>query len=178
MEINRELVNDVYRNDVFFQKLKEVWDKWKNHTDKSKHIVINGEKDILLLKLTKRFTKYPDILIDQLLEVKFGCKDSFKVFLRIYRLILSKDSMSFTCKKEYIRKNTKLNRVTLDKALNELKEKNILLIDKENGSFTLTPNLCFENWNVSDDEKLAIRTNTEREIEWYDEKYIQYGNLL
>lgn len=178
MEINKDLVNDVYRNDQLFQKLKECWEKWKHHADKSKHVVQNGEGDIILLKLKSRFTKYPDILINQLLEVKFGCKDCFKVFLRLYRLILAKDSMSFKCKKEYIRKNTKLNRVTLDKALNELKDKNMILIEKQNGYFNITPNLCFENWNVSDDEKIAIRENNENEIEWYDEKYIQMGNLL
>lgn len=177
MRLDTNLLNDVYRNDEFFQKLKTAHDKWKNHNRPKKHIV-ESQKDIILLKLKVKFTKYPDILLNQLLEINFSCKECFKIFLIMYRFMLIRNNMRFKCKKEYLRKMIKIHRNVLDRGIKELNDKNMLLIEKENAYFYFTLNLCFENWNIPEYEKAIIKENNEREIEWYDDRYIQEEDIL
>lgn len=177
MRLDDNLLNNVYRSDPFFKKLKEVYDKTKNYTRRSRQIV-NNEKDLIQLKLQVKFTKYPDILINQLTEVNFRCKECFKIFLLMYRFFLKTNGMSFECKKEYLRRMIKIHRNVLERGLNELEEKNMILIERINGYFRFTLNLCFLDWNIEDCEKVRLRENIDYEIEWYQERYIQENGLL
>jgi hypothetical protein len=169
-----DLLNDVYRNDEFFLKIKEIYEKYKNHTRLPNNInhIVDNKKDIIFLRLKVNFTKFPNILINQLTEINFKCKDCFKVFLLMYRQQLKENNLTFSCKKEFLRKIIKVNRVSFERALNELQEKNMILVEKENAYFYFTLNLSFQTWNLSEDEKERILKNLEREIELYEEKYI------
>ena len=177
MSLDTNLLNNVYRLDPFFQKLKEVYEKWKNYNRKEKHIV-KSQRDIILLKLMIDFTKIPNILLTQLTEVNFSCKECFKTFIIMYRFTLVRNNMKFKCKKEYLRKMIKIHRNVLERCIRELEEKNMVLVEKENGYFYFTLNLCFENWNVQDHEKEKIKENIENEIEKYQEKYIHEEQIL
>ena len=163
-----ELLNNVYRKDIFLNKLKDIYNKTKNQRDKK---IVDIERDIFLLKIKMKFTKIPDILLNQLTEITFSCKECFKVFIHIYKITLKADEFGFKCKKEYLRKIVKLHRNVLDRAINELEEKNMVLIEKEDSLFTFIPNLSFLNWNISDSEKMNIRENIENELEWYNTKF-------
>jgi len=177
MRLDTNLLNNVYKNDPLFMKLKEIYDKWKNHNRREKHIA-KSQKDIILLKLTTDFTKIPNILINQLTEVNFSCKDCFKAFLIMYRFSLIRNNMRFKCKKEYLRKMIKVHRTGLERILKELQEKNMLFMDKSDSYFYFTLNLCFVNWEVSEYEKEQIRKNNEETIEKYDERYILDEDFL
>lgn len=177
MDLATNLLNNVYRIDSFFIKLKEVYDKWKNHHRKDKHIVDN-QKDIILLKLKKDFIKIPNILLNQLTEINFSCKECFKIFLMMYKFTLVRNTMRFKCKKEYLRKMIKIDRNSFERGIKELNEKNMLLVEKEHGYFYFTLNLCFSNWNLNEEEMMKIRENTQREIDNYQEKYIDEEEVL
>lgn len=170
-ELSNNLLNNVYRIDQLFTTFKEIYNKYKNRSN-TENKIFNNPKDIFILRLSTDFTKYPNILINQLIEVEFNCKDCFKVFLLIYRNILYRNEMCLKCKKEYIRKLTKLNRMTLDRSLKELEEKNMLLIEKIGNYFHFTLNLCFLSWNLEDSKKEIIRENIELENNKYRKKYI------
>jgi hypothetical protein len=177
MRLDTNLLNNVYRLDPFFRKLKEVYEKWKNHNIREKHIA-KSQRDLILLKLMADFTKYPNILLNQLTEINFSCKECFKVFIIMYKFTLGKNSMTVKCKKEYLRKMIKIHRNTLDVALRELQEKNMLLMEKEDGYFCFTLNLCFLNWDLPEHEMEKIRENNEKEIGKYQEKYIDEEEIL
>jgi hypothetical protein len=177
MRLDTNLLNNVYRIDPYFKILKEVYDKWKNHHRKDKHIA-DSQRDITLLRLKKDFIKIPNILINQLTEINFSCKECFKLFIVMYKFTLTRNTMTFKCKKEYLRKMIKMHRNSFNVALKELKEKNMLLMEKENGYFYFTLNLCFLNWNLPEHEMEKIRENNENEIKRYQEKYIDEEEIL
>jgi len=171
MREDSNLLNGIYRFDSVFLKLNEIYNKWKNTRRKDKHIVTN-QKDVILLRLKQNFTKYPNILLNQLTEVNFRCKDCFKVYLIMYKFMLKRNNMRFKCKKEYLRKMVKIHRNSLERVLKELEEKNMVLIEKENGYFYFTLNLSFENWLLTNKEKERIILNNEMEIRRWQERFL------
>jgi hypothetical protein len=172
-----ELLNNVYRVDPVFLKLNEIYDKWKNHNNKNKKLV-ESQKDVVLLRLKKHFTRFPNLFLNQLAEVNFSCKDCFKVYILMYKFTLKRNNMRFKCKKEYLRKMIKIHRSAFDRALDELQEKNMLLIEKDYGYFYFTLNLSFIDWDLLDDEKEVIIENNEYEMEKWEDRYLNDANVF
>lgn len=168
----------LYRDDEYFQKLKEVYDKWRNHANKKHLHIAKSEKDICLLILLKKFTLIQDVVIDCLNSINFNRKESYKLWLNIYRKCLKKKSFSITYKKEYIRRMSKIkNRVSFDRALDELISKKMLYVDKSGTYFEFTPILSFLNWEVSEYDKKEIEIRVEMDISFYDDM-IEDGGIF
>ena len=175
MRHDTELLNNVYRHDSIFLKLNEIYERRRNYR---RNKIVDNQRDIVLLRLKTDFTKIPNILMHQLTEINFRCKDCFKAYILMYKFTLTRNSMRFKCKKEYLRKMIKINRQTLNRVLIELEEKNMLLSVKENGYFYFTLNLSFDSWNLLDNEKEEIKLNNEREIEKWQIKYLDEDNIF
>lgn len=175
MRKDTELLNNIYRHDAVFLKLNEIYERRRN-TRKKK--LVDNQRDVILLRLKSDFTKIPNLMLNQLTEVDFSCKDCFKAYIVMYKFMLARNTMRFKCKKEYLRKMIKINRQTLNRILIELEEKNMLLIEKENGYFYFTLNLSFNDWNLPDNKKEIISENNERELEKWEEKYLDDDNIF
>lgn len=166
----------VYQNDEFFIKLKETYNKWKNHTDRTRHIA-NSERELYLLILLKRYTKISDIVFLNLCEVNFKSRESFKLWLVIYRRCMKKNKFSITFKKEYVKKMARIkNRMAFERALSELVSKKMINLRYEDAYFIFEPNLAFLEWDISESEKQGIRNNINREINFCQE-IIDNGRL-
>ena len=165
-----ERLLELYRRDELMMKIKEAHDKWKNHANKKTLHVANSDRDIALMKLMKKYIRIQNITLDCLNAVNFHRKEAYKLWLNIHRKCTDKNSFSITYKKEYIRRMSKIkNRVTFDRALDELIEKKMLFVEKDGTYFVFTPNLSFCQWDVHEDDIYDIKSRVEREISFYDE---------
>lgn len=161
---------DLYREDELMQKIKEAHDKWKNHANKKNLHVAGNDRDICLMKLMKKYIRIQNITLDCLNAVNFSRKETYKLWLSIHRKCTDKNSFSITYKKEYIRRMARIkNRVTFDRALDELIEKKMLFVEKDDTYFVFTPILAFCKWEVDEDDKKDIKNRVGMDISFYNE---------
>jgi hypothetical protein len=168
------LLRDVYRHDPLMQKIKEIYNKFKNIRQglDGKHIVKN-EKQIYSLDIGEKFEKNYNPFFECLLEVKFRHKDSFKLYSIIIRKIKSINSPYIKCRKSYLEKISRLDHQGFLRCLSELKEKNMLLESRDKNLFIFTPVLSPLTWKVSESELEKIEKEIKREIDRLDKKWIQ-----
>lgn len=171
---NREhydyLVTNVYRDSTFFKKLIEIFNKRASINGKKKNIA-DRMKDLLILDLNDKFQKHYLPFLDCLLRVKFNHKDSFRFYIVIRRDCLRKGRPYMRCRKMYLINQLYFDRVTLNRVIKELEEKNMLKIKKEDG-FVFTPVLDPLSWILSEEEREEIKKEVERDIKRLDEKWI------
>ena len=166
-----ESLLQLYREDVLIRKIEEVHQKWKNVNSHKK--IVRRERDIYNLDLNDKFNKFPNIVWECLLEVNFTSKDCFKLFQVIYKLQQRKGRNFITCKKMYLLKQIKINRMTLHRSISELEEKKMLLVETHATEFKFVLNMAPLLWNVSESEKEKIEQEVIREIERVDKKWIR-----
>ena len=167
-----KLDQEIYFNDPYFIKIREVFNKWKNENREEMKIASNSKK-LSLLSLKDKWEKISDILFESLLQVNFKSKDCFKVYLGIHRLTLKKSALEFKCTKSYLEKSLGVERILLYRILDELVEKNMLIVEKlPKWKFIFTLNKAPLSWNVSEREKEEISKIINREIDRIHKKYI------
>lgn len=162
----------LYRDDPLMQKVKEVYDKWRNHNNHKK--IVKRERDIYLLNLDDKFIKFPNILFECLLSMNFSTSECFKLYQVIYRHIQRYNQPYLSCKKAYLERLSKLNHMTFYRAINELKDKKMLLEERTvDYEFKFTLNVAPLTWILSVSEREDIRDEVEREINRLHEKWIE-----
>lgn len=160
-----------YRNDPLIKKVEEVYNKWRNHNGHKK--IVKRKKDIYLLDLNDKFIKFPNILFECLTEINFSNKECFKLFFTVYKNIQRYGTPYMTCKKSYLLKQVKTNRMSLHRSIKELEDKKILLVERNDFQFKFFLNMAPLTWNISERERTCIEKEVEREIKRLDEKWIE-----
>lgn len=168
-----DIMNDllqIYREDPYFKKVEEIFEKWKNHISHKK--IVKTRRDIYALNLSDKFIMFPNILAECLFKIDFKRKDCFKLVFLIYKNIQRKNKSYLICKKMYLINQMNLNRMTIDRATDELKEKNILLVEKNIYGFKYILNLAPLSWNLLGEDKEHVEKEVEREIYRLQQKWI------
>jgi hypothetical protein len=166
-----ESLLQLYREDPLFIKIEEVYNKWKHHARHKK--IVKSKRDIYLFKLNDKFIMFSNILLECLFQVDFKAKDCFKFFMVIYKNLQRNGSPFMTCKKMYLVKQVKINRMTLHRSISELEEKNMLLVERIDNDFKFTLNLAPLSWNLSEGEKQNVDREIEKEIDRLHRKWIE-----
>jgi len=161
-----------YRNDPLMKIIKEVYNKWRNHATHKK--IVKREKDIYILNLDDKFIKFPNILIECLASMNFSHAECFKLYLVIYRYMQRYGTPYLACKKAYIERQSKINRMTLWRCIRELEDKKMLLVERTlNYEFKFYLNVAPLTWISSEKEREDIEEEVEREVERIHEKWIE-----
>ena len=174
----------IYGEDVYFRKLKEIYEKYKNYPDNgpsARKKIADSLEQIYRLQLRSKFTMFPNILLECIIPIRFKSYECLKIYLTLYRIMVRNNisehsrlgRYSIRCKKSYLHKicNTK-SRQNLYRALEELEEKNMLFEEKDiYGDFIFTLNLSFQSWNVNEEEKDMIMNEVERAIRILNQDY-------
>lgn len=163
-----ELLRTVYRQDPYFQKLEEVFDRCSR--DRRKNIV-DRKRDIYFFDLNDKFQKHYIPFLECLIRINFQHKDCFKFMIVLLKKCLSEGKPFLVCRKMYIINQVNFDRMTFNRVIRELEEKNMIRVQKEN-DFVFTPIMAPLSWNLSEKEREEIKREVERDMKRLDDKWI------